>query len=153
MTPARMAAIHAAAFAGHGQVWSEAELEALVGRPLTHAIAHGDTAFALIQVIAPEAEVLTLAVDPPAQARGIGGALLTATMALAADLGAESLFLEVAEDNAPARALYRRAGFLETGRRRGYYARPDAQAGARPVDAILMVCPLTAEKCGKPFNS
>lgn len=149
MTPARMAAIHAAAFAGHGQIWTEADIAALLVRPTTHAIAEGDAGFALIQVIPPEAEVLTIAVDPLAQGHGRGRSLLQATMRRAADLGADSLFLEVAEDNAPARALYDRAGFTETGRRRGYYAR----AEALPVDAILMTCPLGAEICGKPFKS
>jgi ribosomal-protein-alanine N-acetyltransferase len=144
-----MAAIHAAAFAGHGQVWSEGDLATLLARPTTHAVTQDDAGFALIQVIAPEAEVLTIAVDPSLQGQGKGRALLDATLALAADLGVESLFLEVAEDNAPARALYDRAGFTETGRRRGYYARPEAA----PVDAILMACALSAENCGKPFKS
>ena len=56
--------------------------------------------------------------------------------ALAArNLGAEQMFLEVAEDNAAALALYRRAGFEAAGRRRGYYPR---EAGAA-VDALLLV--------------
>ena len=48
-------------------------------------------------------------------------------------------FLEVAEDNAAARALYRAAGWNETGRRRGYYPRP---GGA--LDAITLAKPLGA---------
>ena len=38
-----------------------------------------------------------------------------------AGLGANAVFLEVDEDNEPARRLYQRAGFREVGRRPGYY--------------------------------
>jgi ribosomal-protein-alanine N-acetyltransferase len=39
-----------------------------------------------------------------------------------AERGAACLFLEVSEVNAPARALYARAGAEEVGRRRRYYS-------------------------------
>jgi ribosomal-protein-alanine N-acetyltransferase len=35
-----------------------------------------------------------------------------------------SVFLEVRESNAPARALYENAGFKQTGRRPSYYTSP-----------------------------
>jgi ribosomal-protein-alanine N-acetyltransferase len=38
------------------------------------------------------------------------------------------VFLEVEEANAPARALYRRAGFADVGRREGYYEANGAAA-------------------------
>ena len=44
------------------------------------------------------------------------------------------MFLEVAETNVAARALYARAGFTVTGRRRAYYHTPDGAA----VDAVVM---------------
>lgn len=144
MTPARMAAIHAAAFSGHGQLWSEAEITAMLARPLIHAITLGQTGFALVQVIAPEAEILTIAVDPVAQGQGLGAALLRKGIDAAMAAGAQDLFLEVAADNAPALALYARAGFAQTGRRRGYYARP----GSAAVDALTLGCVLSAQKPG-----
>ncbi|MFC2978920.1 ribosomal protein S18-alanine N-acetyltransferase [Roseicyclus marinus] len=149
MTPARMARVHAAAFADHGQIWSETDLAALCAAPTTHSVAMDDMGFALIRVIAPEAEVLTIAVDPTAQGKGLGKGLLRAAMALAEQHGAETLFLEVAEDNVAARALYAGAGFTQTARRRGYYSRP----GAPAVDAIVMTCSLSAEKSGKPCKN
>jgi ribosomal protein S18 acetylase RimI-like enzyme len=65
---------------------------------------------------------------------GIGRALLAHCEAQARAAGATGLMLEVAEDNAAARAFYGGAGFAEAGRRRGYYrARPGE--GAR--DALV----------------
>ena len=75
----------------------------------------------LARVAADEAEILTLAVAPPARRQGRAAALLAAAAARARDAGARAMFLEVATDNAPALALYSTAGFVEVGRRRHYY--------------------------------
>ena len=50
-----------------------------------------------------------------------------------AALGVDSVFLEVDEDNEPARRLYRRAGFQEIGRREDYYASGSASQSAALV--------------------
>lgn len=134
MTPARMAAIHAAAFAAQGGIWSAADVAAMLDRPPIHAITMGEDGFALIQVIAPEAELLTIAIRPEAQGQGLGRRLLAEVFRAARMAGASALFLEVAADNAAARALYAAAGFTQTGHRRGYYMRAD---GPR-VDALLL---------------
>ena len=91
--------------------------------------------FILIRAVADEAEILTLAVRPAARRKGLGGRLVGTGSARAATLGATLMFLEVAEDNAPARALYGALGFAEAGRRPRYYPRPDGAA----VDALLLV--------------
>lgn len=83
---------------------------------------------------AQEAEVLTLAVHPGARRGGVGAALMRALMAEAAARGASEMFLEVAEHNAPARALYARIGATEAGRRRRYY--PDGS------DALVLRLPI-----------
>ncbi len=78
-------------------------------------------AFILIRVAADEAEVLTLAVVPSAQGRGLGRRLLQAALDGAAALGAATMFLEVSPDNGRALALYAHAGFVRIGRRPHYY--------------------------------
>jgi ribosomal-protein-alanine N-acetyltransferase len=47
-----------------------------------------------------------------------------------AGVGLRAVFLEVDEDNAPARRLYARAGFREVGRRPGYYPQGRAAKAA-----------------------
>jgi len=100
-------------------------------------VAEGDASelagFILCRLIAGEAEVLTLAVRPAARRRGVARSLLEAALELTRST-AGSMFLEVAEDNPGAIALYARTGFERVGRRGSYYGRP----GARPVDAIVM---------------
>jgi ribosomal-protein-alanine N-acetyltransferase len=131
-----LADLHAAAFAAPWAAGTFADLLAQTGVFAEAA----DDGFILIRVVADEAEILTLAVRPEARRRGLGARLVAAAAARAAALGAERLFLEVAQDNAAARGLYARSGFAEVGRRRGYYARP----GATAADALTLALNLSA---------
>lgn len=134
MTPAELARLHAAAFAPE-RGWTETEFATLLDQPHT-ALFIEENGFALVRTLAGESELLTLAVAPAHQGRGIGHALLTRWLANA---DADTAFLDVAADNAAAMALYRRSGFDVTGTRRAYYSRPDGSA----VDAVLMARALT----------
>ena len=69
----------------------------------------------------PQADVVTLAVNPARWGEGTGTALLTALVSEAEKRGYEEVLLEVREDNPRARRLYLRHGFTEIGIRRGYY--------------------------------
>ena len=130
----RFAAIHAEAFAGPDDApWSAAAFADLLGQAGVFA-AEAPDGFILMRAAADEAEILTLAVRPAARRGGQGGRLVGEGVLAAAARGAARVFLEVAEDNAAARALYARAGFVEAGRRRGYYAGAD---GTRR-DALLL---------------
>ena len=104
--------------------------------------------FILCRVIAGEAEVLTLAVQPKYRRRGVARALLAAAEGAAA-LTATSMFLEVAADNAGAIALYEAAGYAPVGRRAAYYARPSGEGAA---DAIVMRRPLNSRRA-PPYDS
>lgn len=90
--------------------------------------------FAMLRLAADEAELITIAVDPKWRGKGVGAALLNAGFADLQMSRATRMFLEVAADNVPALALYRRHGFSEIGRRNGYYARPDGS----PATALVM---------------
>lgn len=92
----------------------------------------------VMQLVADEAEVLTLAVRPTARNAGKGRAIMEAGLSLARASGAERVFLEVAVDNGAALALYRRLQFVEISRRKRYYRRRD---GSR-CDASVMALDL-----------
>ena len=133
---ARLAALHAGAF---DAPWDAAAFDSLLGEAGVH-LAETPDGFILMRTVADEAEILTLAVRPSARRRGVGAGLVGRGAAEAAARGARRLFLEVAEDNDAARALYARAGFVEAGRRPRYYARAD---GSR-ADALLLSFDLAA---------
>ncbi len=127
-----MARLHGAAFV-MPRPWSQAEIAEMLASPFCFVV-EDPQGFVMGRLVAGEAELLTIAVDPAAQGQGVGTRLMRAFLDELQRRGAETVFLEVAESNAPARALYSRAGFAVTGRRRGYYHAPDGTA----VDALMM---------------
>jgi len=91
-------------------------------------------AFATAQTVAGEADILTIATAPAHRRKGLAATLIRALVSRLGERGVSRITLDVAEDNTPARALYREQGFTEDGRRPRYYT-----AGRDiPVDAILM---------------
>lgn len=135
--PAQLAALHLAAAPPDMRAWGVTEFTELLAQPST--ICHmTDAGFALSRLIADEAELLMIATHPDHRRKGAAWALL---MQVESDLitrGAAMQFLEVADDNAPARALYVRAGYEQVGRRKSYYPR----AGGARVDALVLQKPL-----------
>jgi ribosomal-protein-alanine N-acetyltransferase len=91
-----------------------------------------------------ELHLLNITVAPAAQGRGHARRMLDALQALGRERGCEQIWLEVRESNQRARAIYRRYGLAEVGRRRAYY--PAAQ-GQRE-DAVLMSLRLDERKDG-----
>jgi ribosomal-protein-alanine N-acetyltransferase len=74
-----------------------------------------------------EAHVATIGVARDRQGEGLGARLLDALLA-EADRRSPVVLLEVRADNEVAQGLYRRRGFTEIGRRRGYYQPSGADA-------------------------
>lgn len=116
-----LAALHAAAFPP-AQAWGPDAIALLLAMPGAFGLWREGAGLVLARRAADEAEILTVAVVPDARRRGHGTALLRDVMAVARAGGATAMFLEVAAGNAPALALYARAGFAQVGRRRRYYA-------------------------------
>lgn len=130
-----LAATHAACFA-LPRPWSAEEFASFLADPLVFLI--GDPqGFLLARAVAGEAEILTLAVAPMARRQGRARDLLAQFRTAARLRHAEIAFLEVAADNAAARALYLGFGFAETGCRRDYY-----RDATKRMDAIVMTCAL-----------
>ena len=75
-----------------------------------------------------EFEVLNIAVAPSYRNRGLGRLLMEGLRQQALSQGCGTWILEVRESNQPARHLYGSLGFVETGKRSGYY--PDTGEAA-----------------------
>lgn len=94
-------------------------------------------AFLMIRIVFDTAEVLTLVTAQKARSQGLGLRLLDTACLDLKGKAVDTLLLEVAEDNDPAIRLYRRAGFRDSGRRKGYYMRKQGC-----VDACVMTLDL-----------
>jgi [ribosomal protein S18]-alanine N-acetyltransferase len=86
--------------------------------------------FGGVALFPEEAHVMTLAVDRRAQGRGVGAQVVAGMLDEVARAGRRAVTLEVRASNGPARRLYRRAGFEDSGVRPAYY--PDGE------DAVIM---------------
>jgi ribosomal-protein-alanine N-acetyltransferase len=89
--------------------------------------------FLVVRFLPPEAELETIAVAAQSQRRGVGRLILDAAVeslqfAQATAAQITKVQLEVRASNSPALAFYRAQGFIETGRRSGYYADPAEDA-------------------------
>ncbi len=140
---ALLATLHAACF---DTGWSEAEFAALLAMPGAIALLAGPSpqsppvAFLLARAGGGEAEIVTLGTAPAARRLGLARRLIEHLLALLDGRGAQTLFIEVADGNAPARALYERLGFAICGRRSRYYDR----GGGRSEDAVVMRRPVAS---------
>ena len=127
---ALLAELHATAFP---EPWSEAEIAKLLSNPTVFAILSHERGFVLAWAAGGDSEILTLAVAPEARRKGVGASLVSAAGVAALVRGAATMHLEVAEDNDAARALYAKLGYVEAGRRQGYYSR-----GQGAIDALVL---------------
>jgi tRNA threonylcarbamoyladenosine biosynthesis protein TsaB len=89
------------------------------------------TGFAVASLLPPQAELETIAVAAESQRRGMGRQMLDEMVEKLRLAGVREVILEVRASSQPALGLYRRLGFVETGRRPRYYQAPEE-------DAVLM---------------
>ena len=126
--------------------WSRQAYQAFLdapGRGFCRVAEQGGTVVGLVcvRVIGEESELLNIAVHPSARGQGVGSQLMEQALREAAQTGANRMFLEVRETNAPALRLYERLSFAVSGRRPGYYADP-------PADALVLQRGLVKETSG-----
>lgn len=117
--------------------WNADDIAGTIDQTQARVIVYEDAGEILGYVIfyfaADEGEIPSIAVRHEARRRGIGSTLLTALIDEARSLEVRKIFLEVREHNAPAKALYRKNGFLYVGERRRFYTDPDE-------DAHILMC-------------
>ena len=131
----RLAELHGASF---HRGWGEGEFERMLAErnTLVHRLRLGrkTIGFAVSRMAADEAEILSIGIDPTHRGRGLSRDLLLTHLGHLAGRGIRTIFLEVEENNQPARRLYEWAGFSVVGRRERYYQEP----GGQQLNALLM---------------
>ena len=85
--------------------------------------------FIVWRAVADEAELISIGVSPAARRTGIAAAMIGIMEGELKKNGIKSVFLEVAENNIPARKLYEQNGYVQIGIRPKYYD---------GIDAIMM---------------
>ena len=109
-----------------GEAWSASQLAGtmmLGGAFARQVLAADGTAmgFTLARAASDEVELLLIVVDTRLRNKGIGRLLVAKIAEDARQRGASELYLEVRENNIPARRLYQSMGFVDVGRRINYY--------------------------------
>lgn len=131
----RLAQLHGASF---HRGWGEGEFESMLAErnTLVHRLRIGRKVigFSVSRIAADEAEILSIAVAASHRGRGLSRNLLLTHLGHLAGRGVRTVFLEVEENNQPARRLYERAGFATIGRRERYYQQP----GGEQLNALVM---------------
>lgn len=112
--------------------WSENAISAEIGNPLSCWLVavDGQTVAGYVgsQAVMGEADMMNIAVRPDYRKLGIGRNLVKKLIACLKDRGNYQLFLEVRVSNEAAIGLYQKMGFIEVGRRPGYYVKPKEDA-------------------------
>ena len=131
----KLAQLHGASF---HRGWGEGEFESMLTErnTLVHRLRLGrrTIGFAVSRLAADEAEILSIAIDDGYRGRGLSRDLLLTHLGHLAGRGVRTIFLEVEENNQPARRLYERTGFSIVGRRERYYR----SSGGEQLNALLM---------------
>jgi ribosomal-protein-alanine N-acetyltransferase len=118
--------------------WGEGEFERMLmeRNTLVHRLRRGrkTIGFSVSRMAGDEAEILSIAVAETYRGRGLSKGLLLTHLGHLAGRGVRRVFLEVEENNLPARRLYERAGFAVVARRERYYQQEDGE----PLNALVM---------------
>lgn len=85
-------------------------------------------------LMAGEAHISTVAVSPEYRRRSFGELILVFTLETAMEMSAHEATLEVRASNTGAQELYLKYGFVQVGRRKGYYTDDNE-------DALIMTTP------------
>jgi len=130
----RLSQLHGTSF---HRGWGESEFERMLAERNTLVqrlrLGRKIIGFAVSRMGADEAEILSIAIDAGHRGKGFSRNLLLTHLGHLAGYGVRSIFLEVEENNHPARRLYQWAGFAVVGRRERYY-----QQDGEQLNALLM---------------
>ena len=112
--------------------WSVSAFEYELNNPLSLWLvaAEGDTVAGYVgsQTVIDESDMMNIAVRPDFRRQGIAENLIESLIIMLNTRQSKSLTLEVRVSNTPAIRLYEKMGFIQVGRRPGYYRNPREDA-------------------------
>jgi ribosomal-protein-alanine N-acetyltransferase len=142
MTPFDVSGVGAVEKASYHFPWSEGIFRDClrVGYLCRVAEHEGDiVGYGIVAMGAGEAHILNICVAEHMRGRGIGRQMLALLIERSRQAGMQDVFLEVRPSNLHAIALYQSVGFIEVGRRRGYYQAQDGREDALVLKLTLPV--------------
>lgn len=80
-----------------------------------------------------DCEIMNIAVSQSFRKKGVASAILESLVSHAVQKGCSTITLEVAVDNESAIALYKKFGFSEVGKRKGFYRSIDASVMQKSI--------------------
>ena len=146
MTPFDVPGVGAVERASYPYPWSEGIFRDCLRVGYLCRVAENDgeiVAYGIVAMGAGEAHVLNICVAGHVRGRGIGRRMLMLLIERSVQAGMQDVFLEVRPSNLHAIALYQSLGFIEVGRRRGYY-----QAEVGREDALVLKLSLPVKSDG-----
>ncbi|GLX81348.1 ribosomal protein S18-alanine N-acetyltransferase [Thalassotalea eurytherma] len=120
----------------HSHPWNEKLMRSCIGGRYFGAVAKLNNkiiGFYIADNVVGDSTLMDICVAPEQQGNGYGKALLNQYLSHAKKLDCLTLFLEVRSSNISAQMLYINHGYVETGRRTGYYPKAIGYE-----DAIIM---------------
>ncbi|MBL4872089.1 MAG: GNAT family N-acetyltransferase [Rhodobacteraceae bacterium] len=132
-----LAKIHGASFTFAPRPWTADEFESLLASANTKLFEQAG-GFAIFRFVGPEAELLTIAVDPAFRRQGIAKTLMLKGHESARAANVEEVFLEVSQQNPHAKSLYEQFGYEVRAIRDNYYFGPNGQK----INGLVMRCAL-----------
>ena len=142
MTPFDVAGVAAVERSSYQFPWSEGIFRDCLRVGYLCRVAECDgeiVSYGIVTMGAGEAHILNICVSATVQGRGIGRQMLMLLIERASQAGMQDVFLEVRPSNMHAIALYQSVGFVEVGRRRGYYQAVDGREDALVLKLSLPV--------------
>ena len=112
--------------------WSDQLFDESINKLLVITQKQDIIGYAVVALVAQQAELHLIAIHPKAQSQGYGQ-LILALIIESMPASIESFFLEVRVSNCRAIRLYQRLGFVQIGERKDYY-----RNGLGTEDAIIM---------------
>ena len=132
MTPVEMAQLHKKCFP-NAQEWNSVAFETYLAKPTT-ILTSNNNGFALGQFIAPDCDLLMIAIDPANQNQGFGSDLLETFFMDIQIKGATRCVIEVDADANDLLRFYEKHQFQTLNRLKDYYTR----SNGIKTDALVM---------------